>query len=120
MEDNVAKMVKGLKDSKARVTQGAEWNIRDGLVFYCDRIYVLNDPELRRKIVELHHDSKIAGHPGRWKKLELVSRSYWCRDISASTVALVIYAFKPRKIVACRSENSNPFEFPTIRGKLYP
>ena len=59
-----------------------EWNIRDGLVFYCDRIYVPNEPELRRKIVELHHDSKITGHPGRWKTLELVSRSYWWPQMS--------------------------------------
>jgi hypothetical protein len=82
VEDSVAVMVKGLKDSKARVIQGAEWNVREGLVYYRDRIYVPNDPELRRKIVEQHHDSKIAGHPGRWKTLELVSRSYWWPQMS--------------------------------------
>src|SRR6201985_349816 len=45
--------------------------------------------ELRRQIVELHHNSSIAGHPGRWKTLELVSRNYWwpgmSRYISAYT-----------------------------------
>ena len=77
MEDSVAIMVKGLKDSKARSAQGAEWNLRDGLVFFRDRIYVPKDLELRRRIVAQHHDSKVAGHPGRWKTLELVARSYW-------------------------------------------
>jgi hypothetical protein len=36
MEDSVAKMVKGLKDSKAHMVMGAEWNLCDGLVYYCD------------------------------------------------------------------------------------
>ena len=29
-----------------------------------------------------HHDSLIAGHPGHWKTLELVSRSYWWPQMS--------------------------------------
>ena len=82
LDDSVAVMVKGLKDSKSRTVQGAEWNLRDGLVFYRDRIYVPSDSDLRRRIVEQHHDSKIAGHPGRWKTLELVSRSYWWPQMS--------------------------------------
>ena len=35
------------------------------------------DEDLRRQIVQNHHDSTVAGHPGRWKILELVSRNYW-------------------------------------------
>jgi RNase H-like domain found in reverse transcriptase/Reverse transcriptase (RNA-dependent DNA polymerase)/Integrase zinc binding domain/Chromo (CHRromatin Organisation MOdifier) domain len=76
-EDSVAIMVQGLKDSKSNSARSAEWKLQDGLIFYRDRIYVPNDSELRRKIVAQHHDSKVAGHPGRWKTLELVSRSYW-------------------------------------------
>jgi Reverse transcriptase (RNA-dependent DNA polymerase)/RNase H-like domain found in reverse transcriptase/Integrase zinc binding domain/Chromo (CHRromatin Organisation MOdifier) domain len=76
-EDSVAVMVQGLKDSKARSARSAEWKLEHGLIFYRDRIYVPNDAELRRKIVAQHHDTKIAGHPGRWKTLELVSRNYW-------------------------------------------
>jgi hypothetical protein len=33
--------------------------------------------ELRRQVVQAHHDSAITGHPGRWKTVELVSRNYW-------------------------------------------
>jgi hypothetical protein len=47
-----------------------------------DCIYVPMIPELQRKIVEQHHDSRIAGHAGRWKTLELVSRSYWWPNMS--------------------------------------
>ena len=30
----------------------------------------------------LCHDTKVAGHPGRWKTLELVSRNYWWPQMS--------------------------------------
>ena len=82
LEDSVVVMVKGLKDSKLRTIQGAEWNLREGLVYYRDRIYVPNDADLRRRIVEQHHNSKVAGHPGRWKTLELVAHSYWWPQMS--------------------------------------
>ncbi len=36
-----------------------------------------NNRELRRDIVKIHHDMPAAGHPGRYKTLELVSRNYW-------------------------------------------
>ena len=38
--------------------------------------------DLCQKIVALCHDSKIAGHPRRWKTLELVSRNYWWPQMS--------------------------------------
>jgi len=33
-------------------------------------------------VVSLCHDTKVAGHPGRWKTLELVSRNYWWPQMS--------------------------------------
>jgi hypothetical protein len=64
VEDSVAAMVKGLKESKSHTVQGAEWNLREGQVLYRDCIYVPNDPDLRRRIVAQHHDTKVAGHAG--------------------------------------------------------
>jgi hypothetical protein len=43
---------------------------------------VPNDPELRRRITSQHHDTRVAGHPGRWKTLELISRNYWWPQMS--------------------------------------
>jgi len=82
MEDSVMKMVAGLKDSKADTVQGAEWNLWDGLVYYWDCIYVPEDKDLQWRIIEQHHDTKVAGHLGRWKTHELVSRSYWWLQMS--------------------------------------
>jgi len=33
--------------------------------------------ELRREIIQLHHDIPVEGHGGRWKMTELVARNYW-------------------------------------------
>jgi hypothetical protein len=73
MDDSVTLMVKGLKDSKSRTVKGAEWNLHEGLVYFRDHIYMPHDEELRQWIVTQHHDSKVVGHPGRWKTLELVA-----------------------------------------------
>ena len=33
--------------------------------------------KLRAEIIQLHHDVLVAGHGGRWKTMELVTRTYW-------------------------------------------
>jgi hypothetical protein len=45
-------------------------------------IYVPKDRDLHCCIVKQHHDLRVAGHPGRWKTLELVSRNYWWPQMS--------------------------------------
>ena len=52
-----------------------------GVLYYRGKIYVPNS-NLQRRITALCHDSKIAGHPGQWKTLELVSRNYWWPQMS--------------------------------------
>jgi len=41
------------------------------------KIYVPKDEELRVEVIRLHHDVPAAGHGGRWKTVELVTRNYW-------------------------------------------
>jgi hypothetical protein len=47
-------------------------------IFYDEngKIYVPEDQALRLDILKSHHDTPVAGHPGREKTLELVQRSY--------------------------------------------
>jgi hypothetical protein len=52
------------------------------LLLFRGKIYVLKDLNLQLRIVKQHHDSLIAGHPGHWKTLELVSQSYWWPQMS--------------------------------------
>ena len=40
------------------------------------KIYVPKDEELRAEVVRLYYDVPVAGHGGRWKTVELVTRNY--------------------------------------------
>ena len=80
-EDPVVKAIKELKKSPAKSVISSEWLMEHGLLRYQGKVYVPKT-DLRQKIVALCHDSKIAGHPGRWKTLELVSRNYWWPQMS--------------------------------------
>jgi hypothetical protein len=74
LEEPVAKAARELrKDRVKTLVRSAEWTETDGLLTFRGKIYVPNDHDLRRRIVAQHHDSLMAGHPGRWKTLELIS-----------------------------------------------
>jgi hypothetical protein len=45
-------------------------------------IYVPKDRDLRRRIVKQHHDTRITGHAGRFKTLELIACNYWWPQMS--------------------------------------
>jgi hypothetical protein len=83
-EESVVKAARELRKDKGRGTiKSAEWSESDGLLmFRRGKIYVPNDRDLRRRIVEQHHDTRIAGHAGRFKTLKLVSRNYWWPQMS--------------------------------------
>src|SRR5262249_3069956 len=76
-DDKVVKAVDELRKSGTSRIDGSEWAEEQGLVLFRGKVYVPKDSDLRRAIVEAHHDSEITGHPGRWKTLELVTRNYW-------------------------------------------
>lgn len=82
MEDAVAKAASELRNSGAKSVRSAEWSLHNDLLQFRGKIYVPKNSELRRRIVEQHYDSKVAGHPGRWKTLELVFWSYWWPQMS--------------------------------------
>jgi hypothetical protein len=76
-EESVAKAARELRKDKSRDTiKSAEWSESDGLLMFHGKIYVPKDRDLRRRIVEQHHDTCIARHAGRFKTLELVARNY--------------------------------------------
>lgn len=61
------------------ISLGECTNQRDWL-YYRNSIYVPDYPPLKLFILQNHHDSPAAGHPGREKAFELISRSfYWPR-----------------------------------------
>jgi len=73
LKDMVKQAVKALKSTSARSICSSEWLEAEGVLYFCGKIYVPPTTDIRRKIMALHHDSHITGHPGRWKTLELVA-----------------------------------------------
>jgi hypothetical protein len=77
-EESIAKAARELRKDKGRgMVKSTEWSESEGLLMFHGKIYVPNDRDLRCRIVEQYHDTCIAGHVGRFKTLELVSRNYW-------------------------------------------
>ena len=66
-----------MKKVGVKVVQGDKWQIKKHLVLKEGNIHVLKDKELRAEIIWLHYDVPVAGHRGRWKMTELVTRNYW-------------------------------------------
>ena len=72
----MVKAVEELKKTGIKTLRDEKWEIEDGVVLKEGRIYV-PEGELRGEVIRLHHDTPVGGHGGRWKMMELVTRSYW-------------------------------------------
>ena len=78
----MVKAVEELQKGHSKSVHVAEWSKRDGLLHFRGKIYVPGSPELQSWIVSQHHDTKVAGHAGWWKPLELVACNYWWPQMS--------------------------------------
>jgi len=81
-EEPVAKVARELRQASDKTVCSAEWSEDDGVLRFRGKIYVPRNADLRRQVVSLCYDTKVAGHPGCWKTLELVSRDYWWPQMS--------------------------------------
>ncbi|QRW23144.1 Retrotransposable element Tf2 protein [Rhizoctonia solani] len=62
-----------------------DYKMEAGLLFYQGRIVVLDVGTLQTDVLRIFHNSPLAGHPGRQRTLELVSRNYYWPRICADT-----------------------------------
>ena len=76
-DEDVVRVVEEMKKAGVKELRGNEWKMEDDLVLKEGKVYVPKDEELRVEIIQLHHDVLAAGHEGRWKMVELVTRNYW-------------------------------------------
>jgi hypothetical protein len=82
-EELVARAARELQRDRGRgMVRSAEWSESEGLMLFTGKVYVPEDRKLRRRIIEQHHDTHIAGHPGQFKTLELVAHNYWWPQMS--------------------------------------
>ena len=75
-DKEVVRVVEEIKKVRVKVLR-KEWQIEEDLVLKEVKIYIPKDEALRVEIIQLHHDVPAAGHGGRWKTVELVTRNYW-------------------------------------------
>jgi len=75
-DEKVVKAVEELKKAGIKTLRDEEWKVKDGIIMKKGRIYML-EGDLRREIIQLHHDTPVGGHGGRWKMIELIGRNYW-------------------------------------------
>lgn len=62
---------------KALGRRDPKWNTEGNLLLYKGLVYVPPTLALRRRVMQEHHESQFAGHPGQAKTLELITRNYW-------------------------------------------
>ena len=61
-----------------KLLKDKDGSIKDGLIYVgTGRTYIPTDEKLKLEIAESEHDSKFAGHFGRHKTLELITRSFF-------------------------------------------
>ena len=76
-DEDVIRVVEEMKKAGVKELRGNKWKIEEDLVLKEGKVYVPKDEELRAEVIQLHHDVLAAGHGGRWKTVELVTRNYW-------------------------------------------
>src|SRR5258705_810536 len=104
-------VVKALKALDAGELHSDEWTCAEEVVLYRGRVYIPDDPQLCHDLVHAHHSAAVAGHPGRWKTLELVLQNYWWPGLSR---------YITKFIAGCDACNQTK-TFPTQKvGKLIP
>jgi hypothetical protein len=75
MQEVILKLWKGeCRDSRVALGLCKE---RDRLLMYEGLIWIPNNDQLRLRLLYDHHDARVAGHPGRAKTSELLSRNYY-------------------------------------------
>src|ERR1700744_3076371 len=80
----IAFFANGPQDAPAEARHLEEvYEYEDGLLYRHGKVYVPDEEDLKRRLLELYHDSPIAGHQGQAKTLELLSRGYYWPSMKA-------------------------------------
>ena len=59
------KAMEKIEKARVKVSRNNEWQIEDKLVLKEKKVYIPKNKSLRLEIIQLHHDTLIAGHEGQ-------------------------------------------------------
>ena len=85
-ESNIVKKIWKNNTREKEVIQALEkkdglaWE-EDGMAYIEGKIYVPNNKKLSKEILKEHHDPADIGHPGQYRMLELLKRTYWWPEL---------------------------------------
>ena len=89
----------------------AGWSQQDGFLTKDNMVYVPDNLPLHHRVMQAHHDTYLAGHPGQYRTAELITRNYWWPSVTKDI----------RKYVAACPVCQRTKTFPTRpRGPLHP
>ena len=75
-DEEIIRVVKEMKKVGIKILQEEEWQIEGDLALKEEKVYMLKDKRLRTEIIQLHHNTPVAGYGRKWKMTELVTRNY--------------------------------------------
>ena len=61
---------------KLRITK-AECKLVDGRIYFRDRLFIPNVPDVKLQVISRTHSNVLSGHPGRYKTATLLRQSYF-------------------------------------------
>jgi len=98
-EGNIIKEIRKNTTREKEVVQALKkedsltWE-EDGVVYMEGRIYVPNNKKIKEEILKENHDSVDVGHPGQYRMLELLKRTYWWPGLKEDIKRYVQGCFK--------------------------
>jgi len=63
--------------------------IKDGLLYRKGMLWIPENENLKRMILESEHDTRVAGHMGQDKTIELIRRNFWWPKMNERIVDFV-------------------------------
>ena len=81
------------------------------MVYIEGRIYVPNNKKIKEEILKENHDLVDVGHPGQYRMLELLKRTYWWPGLKEDVKRYVQRCFKCQK---------NKVQHQRKAGELHP
>lgn len=101
----VIRQMTGTGDGKQELRRDIKmFSVRNGILLRGNQIYVPEGP-LRLELLQIHHDSRLAGHFGRKKTLDLISREYWW-----PSMAKFVHTY----VESCDTWSSKELKTPTL------
>jgi len=92
------------KDRKAARKGKGMIEMMDGCVYWKGMLWIPNDRNLIRQILESEYDTKVAGHMGQDKTIELIRRNFWWPRMNEQITDFVRSCLQYQKNKAARHQ----------------